>query len=92
MATPYAAGSAALVLQSKGKGVAQDVRRILQTSARVVPYSRAQDSLPQTLAQQGAGLINVYQSIYGNSNVSPGELLLNDTEHWKPEQVPSFFF
>ncbi|KAJ7255387.1 subtilisin-like protein [Mycena rebaudengoi] len=87
MATPYAAGSAALVLQSKGKAAAPDVRRILQTSARAVPYSRAQDSLPQTLAQQGAGLINVYQSIYGNSYVSPGELLLNDTEHWKPNHV-----
>ncbi|KAJ7255407.1 subtilisin-like protein [Mycena rebaudengoi] len=87
MATPYAAGSAALVLQSKGKGAAQDVRRILQTSARAVPNSKAQDSLPETLAQQGAGLINVYQSIYGTSNVSPGELLLNDTEHWKPDHV-----
>lgn len=81
------AGAAALVLQSKGKAAASDVRTILQTTAKPVPVSKAPNALPQTLAQQGAGLVDVFNALNSQTEVSPGELLLNDTAHWKSVSV-----
>ncbi|KZV97986.1 subtilisin-like protein [Exidia glandulosa HHB12029] len=83
MATPFAAGAAALVMQAKGKGAAKNMRTILQSTAASVPFSKAAGALPQTLAQQGAGLINVFEALKSTTEVSPGELLLNDTANWK---------
>jgi hypothetical protein len=35
------------------------------------------------VTQQGAGLINVFDAIHSTTIVSPGELILNDTAHFK---------
>lgn len=78
-----AAGSAALVLQAKGKNVAKDVRTILETTSFSLPSSKAEGALPESLARVGAGLVNVFKAISSSSEVSPGELLLNDTAHWR---------
>ena len=80
MATPFVAGSAALLLSTKGKS--QDVRSLFQTTARVIPSSKTDGEPLQTLTQQGAGLINVYDAIHSTTQVSPGELILNDTSHF----------
>ncbi|EJD37108.1 subtilisin-like protein [Auricularia subglabra TFB-10046 SS5] len=73
LATPYMAGSAALLLQAKGKG----------STAVGLPESHEPRPRPHTLAQQGAGLINVFNALNVKTEVSPAELLLNDTAHWK---------
>ncbi|EJD37947.1 subtilisin-like protein [Auricularia subglabra TFB-10046 SS5] len=83
MATPYLAGSAALLLQTRGKGVAKNARAIFESTAIALPESRARGSRLHTLSQQGAGLINVFNALNVQSEVSPGELLLNDTAHWR---------
>ncbi|EJD35518.1 subtilisin-like protein [Auricularia subglabra TFB-10046 SS5] len=83
MAAPFIAGSAALLIEAKGKVVAKDIRAILQTTAEPVPISHEKNAVPQTLAQQGAGLVNVYNALTVRTLVTPGELLLNDTAHWK---------
>ncbi|KZV93701.1 subtilisin-like protease [Exidia glandulosa HHB12029] len=83
MATPFTAGSAALILQAKGKGSARSIRTLLQTTAKTIPSSLTDAAPPQTLAQQGAGLINVNDAIHFTTLVTPGELLLNDTAHFK---------
>lgn len=83
MATPFAAGSAALILAAKGKGAARSVRTLLQTTSKTVPSSLTDAGPPQTLSQQGAGLINVNDAIHFTTLVTPGELLLNDTAHFK---------
>lgn len=80
---PFSAGSAALILQAKGKGAARSVRTLLQTTAQTVPSSLTDAAPPQTLAQQGAGLINVNNAIHFTTLVTPGELLLNDTANFK---------
>lgn len=89
MATPFVAGSAALLLTARGKSkeIASQVRTIFQTTARVVPSSKTVGEPLQTAAQQGAGLINVYDAIHSTTRVSPGELILNDTTHFHPMQV-----
>ena len=88
MATPYIAGSAALVLQVKGKTAAKNVRSILQTTSNAVPVSKAKGSSAESLAHAGAGLVNVYNALNTKTEVSPAELLLNDTAHWKGLSVP----
>lgn len=85
MATPHTAGAAALILQAKGKSadLAKSIRTLLETTASTVAADKTDSAPPQTLAQQGAGLINVYNAVHYQTTVSPGELLLNDTAHWK---------
>ncbi|EJD54860.1 subtilisin-like protein [Auricularia subglabra TFB-10046 SS5] len=83
MATPYMAGSVALLLQTKGKQVAKSARRIFSSAAAGVPGSHAVDAKPHTLAQQGSGLVDVFNALNAQTEVSPSELLLNDTAHWK---------
>ncbi|EJD44564.1 subtilisin-like protein [Auricularia subglabra TFB-10046 SS5] len=80
---PYVAGAAALVLQVKGKAASKSMRSILQSTSRAVPSSNDNGALAQTLAQIGAGLINVYNALNVQTEVSPAVLLLNDTAHWQ---------
>lgn len=85
MATPFVAGSAALVLHAKGRSadVARSIRTLFQTTASVVPSSATEGDLPQTVSQQGAGLIQVDRAIHTTTIVSPGQLTLNDTAHFQ---------
>jgi len=84
LTSPYQiAGSVALLLQQKGKGVAKNVREILQSTSSPVPASKDSGALAQTLAQQGSGLVNVYAALNVRTTVSPTQLELNDTTHWK---------
>jgi subtilisin family serine protease len=94
MATPFVAGCAALVLSTKGKSknVANKARTLFQTTARVVPSSKTDGELLQTVTQQGAGLINAYDAIHSTTYVHPGELILNDTSHFHPVYVHTFSY
>ncbi|KAH7098106.1 subtilisin-like protein [Auriculariales sp. MPI-PUGE-AT-0066] len=83
IAAPYAAGSAALVLQAKGKSAAKNVRQLLQSTSVSVPITKHPGAIANTLTQQGAGLVNIYNALKVRSSVSPSELLLNDTAHWR---------
>ncbi|KAJ7594531.1 subtilisin-like protease [Mycena floridula] len=83
MATPFVAGSAALLLTVKGKHIATSARTIFETTANTVSTSHTDGDPLQTATQQGAGLINVFKAIHTTTLVSPGELLLNDTAHFK---------
>ena len=90
MATPYVAGSSALLLQVKGRSaaVALSARSLFETTAHVVPSSNNVSSSPlQTVAQQGAGLIQVHNAIRYSTIVTPGEIILNDTAHFQGTSV-----
>ncbi|KAF8524710.1 subtilisin-like protease [Hysterangium stoloniferum] len=84
MATPFMAGSAALLLQVKGKSqsVARGARTLFETTAQKIPSSHTDGDPLQTLTQQGAGLINVFNALTFKTVVTPGELILNDTAHF----------
>ncbi|KAF4599319.1 hypothetical protein EYR40_006411 [Pleurotus pulmonarius] len=88
MATPFVAGSAALLFQAKGKSadVGRSARTLFETTAQRVPSTHTDGDPLQTLTQQGAGLINVFNAIHTTTIVSPGELILNDTAHFKGTQ------
>ncbi|EJD50489.1 subtilisin-like protease [Auricularia subglabra TFB-10046 SS5] len=85
MACPHMAGAAALILQAKGKNanVARSLRALVETTAKYVASDKTDSAPLQTLAQQGAGLLNVYDAIRYKTVLTPGELLLNDTAHWR---------
>ncbi|KAJ1301889.1 hypothetical protein OPQ81_000729 [Rhizoctonia solani] len=85
MATPFAAGSYALLLQVKGKTAetAKRARTYFQNTAIPVRQTAANTSLIETASHQGAGLINVYDAIKNLGSLTPSELLLNDTANFK---------
>ncbi|KAG9048751.1 hypothetical protein FS837_012114 [Tulasnella sp. UAMH 9824] len=85
MATPFLSGSAALLLEARGKSksVYLGARTRFQTTSSNVPYSHTDSDPLQTLAQQGSGLINAYKAVHATTFVTPGELRLNDTAHSK---------
>ncbi|KAG9123557.1 hypothetical protein FRC07_014769 [Ceratobasidium sp. 392] len=85
MAAPFAAGSAALLLQVRGRNeaTAKSVLGMFQNTAIPVPGSGAGGNLLESAAHQGAGLIQVYDAIKGTGSMLPAELLLNDTAHFQ---------
>lgn len=84
MATPFVAGSAALLFSVKGrsKEVGTTARTLFETTARRVPSSHTDGDPLQTVTQQGAGLINVFDAIHATTIISPSQLILNDTAHF----------
>ncbi|KAM6501852.1 pyrolysin [Amanita muscaria] len=88
MATPFVAGSSALLLQAKGKNplTATLARTFFETTAKSIPSGQNATDLQQTLTQQGSGLIQVYNAINYKTIVAPGELILNDTAHFHGSQ------
>lgn len=88
MATPFVAGSAALILQTRGRNanVARSARSLLESTSQRVPSSKTDEDPLQTLTQQGAGLVNVFKAVHAETIVSPTELIVNDTAHARPKQ------
>ncbi|KAG9019999.1 hypothetical protein FS837_008702, partial [Tulasnella sp. UAMH 9824] len=85
MATPFAAGVAALILEKHGnsKTNALGIRGLLESTGEAVPSSKNSTELLQTLAQAGAGLLNAYEAVHSKTVVTPSELHLNDTAYGK---------
>ncbi|KAG8963821.1 hypothetical protein FRC00_004913 [Tulasnella sp. 408] len=85
MATPFAAGVAALILQKRGnsKEDSLGIRGLLESTGEAVPISNNSTEPLQTLAQAGAGLLNAYNAVHSKTVVTPAELHLNDTAYGK---------
>ncbi|KAG0238196.1 peptidase S8/S53 domain-containing protein [Mortierella sp. GBAus27b] len=77
MATPYVAGSAALLLESDPTIDRNEVLGRLQMYAKPGVYRDT--DVPETVARQGAGMINIFDAIRGKALVQPSHLALNDT-------------
>ncbi|KAG8724735.1 hypothetical protein FRC12_024275 [Ceratobasidium sp. 428] len=84
MAAPFVAGSAALVMQARGKNeaTAKALQSMFQNTAVSLPGSGANGNLLEPAAHQGAGLIQVYDAMRSTSSMLLAELLLNDTTHF----------
>ncbi|KAI8848405.1 peptidase S8/S53 domain-containing protein [Chytridium lagenaria] len=81
MASPYAAGVAALVLQAYGRNrpTFDQLRTALQNTAN--PQKKYGTDLIDSVAYQGAGLINAYGAITTKTVVYPSRLAFNDTKN-----------
>lgn len=86
MATPLVAGASALLFEAKGKTaqVARGARTLFESTAKYIPSNLTDGDPLQTVTQQGAGLINVYDALHATTILSKGELILNDTVSFKP--------
>ncbi|KAJ1555974.1 hypothetical protein HK405_009561 [Cladochytrium tenue] len=78
MATPYVAGSLALLLQARGTSISfTEARAYLQNTAIVANiYDTA---LINSVVIQGAGLVNIYNAITAETLALPSLFALNDT-------------
>lgn len=65
MATPFVAGCAALLFSAKGTSsdVGLSARSLFESTAKAISSSHTDGDPYQTVTQQGAGLINVYDAI-----------------------------
>ena len=91
MATPFVAGSAALVLQTRGKSSVKGIRDLFQSTASPIRSGTEETDLLQTLAVAGAGLVQVNVAVDAKTLVTPGQLLLNDTTHFNSVYVGRLF-
>ncbi|KAJ7497644.1 subtilisin-like protease [Mycena latifolia] len=84
MATPFMAGSAALLFAVKGKSasVGKTARTLFQSTAQPISTSHTDGDPFQTATQQGAGLVQVFDALFATTILSPTELILNDTAHF----------
>ncbi|KAH7360268.1 subtilisin-like protease [Rhexocercosporidium sp. MPI-PUGE-AT-0058] len=86
MATPYVSGALALLKSQFPNASVQKLRKMLQSTADTVPYVYDK-SISTSVAQQGGGLINVYDAIHFESSVTPSELNLGDLDQLKPRDI-----
>ncbi|KAJ7045857.1 subtilisin-like protease [Mycena alexandri] len=88
MATPFMAGSSALLLSVKGRtpAVARSARGLFQATAAPIGSTLTDGDPLQTATQQGAGLVQVFDAVHGTTLLSKTELILNDTAHFAGPQ------
>ncbi|KAF9164313.1 hypothetical protein DFQ26_001596 [Actinomortierella ambigua] len=84
MATPFVAGTVALLLESNPDIDRTKVLGHMQSYAN--PGMYMSENVPDTVVHQGAGLVNVYAAIQGKATVQPARIAWNDTDH-RPEAV-----
>jgi subtilisin family serine protease len=77
MATPYIAASYALVKSVFPTATIEQIKDRLQANENPVPWIYNKTQIAST-AQQGAGLVNVYNAIFSQSTISPSQLLVSD--------------
>ncbi|CAO3629431.1 unnamed protein product [Cunninghamella echinulata] len=82
MATPYISGCIALIMEATGLKSPEDVTRGLLNYAKPISLVNDDDNL-ESLVKQGAGLVNVQNSVLGSTYVHPYKISLNDTQHFK---------
>ncbi|TAQ87058.1 hypothetical protein B7494_g4627 [Chlorociboria aeruginascens] len=80
MATPYIAGCFALVKSQFPTATVDEILALLQTNSSPMKWVFDSTLLSAT-AQQGSGLVNVYNAIFSDTKVSPGQILISDVTH-----------
>ncbi|KAI9346747.1 peptidase S8/S53 domain-containing protein [Zopfochytrium polystomum] len=87
-AAPYVAGSIALLLQQQRNGTFEELQAALLNNATPSPFFNAtanpasptfDPKVIDSVAVQGAGLVNVYNAAIAKTRVTPAKLGLNDT-------------
>lgn len=85
MACPHIAGVMALIRQAKGgsrKLSATTMRTLMMNNAK--PFKIFQKDWLESVARQGAGLVDVYQAVNSKLLVEPQSISIGDIEHVAP--------
>jgi minor extracellular serine protease Vpr len=81
MSAPHVAGAAALLLQAEPRTSSQQVRNILQNTARPQMWSGNPGlGLLEIVHRQGAGMLRIDDAITNATRVEPGKLSLGEGE------------
>ncbi|GAA5999830.1 hypothetical protein JCM10207_005930 [Rhodosporidiobolus poonsookiae] len=82
MATPYHAGSIALLLSARRTDALTpaQAKDLLMTTSTLTPSGYGASTL-EPIISQGAGIIDVTRAIAARTIISPGQILLNDTQY-----------
>jgi len=85
MASPHVAGGVALLLEARPTTNPEDVRDIFQNSADPAGWSLS-TTLPvyDHVHRQGAGMVDIDDSILSTTTVSPGKIALGETGDGAP--------
>lgn len=84
MATPFVAGSIALLIEARGKSDPATINNILSASADPKAFNDGQSTYPYLapVAQQGGGLLNVYNAAHAVGVLNISSISFNDTVHF----------
>lgn len=84
MATPFVAGSIALILEARGKLDPVTINNLLSASADAKSFNDGESTYDYLapVAQQGAGLLNVYNAVHTVGLLNISSISFNDTEHF----------
>lgn len=81
MAAPHVAGAAALLLQARPDTEAHDVRDLLLNSADPAAWNGAPTGdVLEPVHRQGAGMLDIDDTILSTTTVTPGKLSLGESE------------
>jgi hypothetical protein len=86
MSTPFASSSYMLIKSQLPHESVDEILARLQTTSDPVNWVY-NTSLLSSTAQQGSGLINIYNAIFGATTVSPGELNVGDATASSPAKA-----
>ncbi|KDE03627.1 hypothetical protein MVLG_05877 [Microbotryum lychnidis-dioicae p1A1 Lamole] len=89
MATPFAAGSVALILSARksDKFTPIEMRQLLSSTADAIPVTRKTKGPLTSTVLQGGGLVQIDRAVAAKSFFGPNELYLNDTAHFASMQT-----
>jgi hypothetical protein len=84
MATPFAAGVYALLIEARKTKDPTVLARILSTTATPIPYQNMGTTydILAPVAQQGAGLIQAFDAAHVSTLVSHSNIAFNDSDHF----------
>ncbi len=77
MSSPHVAGGVALLLQARPSTAPGDVKTLFQNSADPVNFGTS-PSLLEVVHRQGAGMVDIDDSILSTASVSPSEISLGE--------------
>ncbi|GKT57937.1 subtilisin-like serine protease pr1c [Colletotrichum tofieldiae] len=89
MATPFAAGVAALVKQQHPDYTPEEIQAVIATTARPVKWNDSKGKTEDFLAptfQQGGGLVDAWNAVHSTTLLSTASLSFNDTTN-RPEKL-----
>lgn len=86
MATPYFAGCIALLKEARDKSSPTSIQSLFATNANPNVFNDGVSTYGwlDSVAQQGAGLINAYDAVHAKTIFNVSSISFNDTEHIAP--------
>ncbi|KAH8694068.1 putative subtilisin [Talaromyces proteolyticus] len=84
MATPFVAGSIALLLNTRDKLDPATINNLLSATAKPRSFNDGESTYPYLapIAQQGGGLLNIYDAVHTVGVLNVSSIGFNDTEHF----------